>query len=51
MNKVMSSVRCRTIRELVDYVNTHKIQKSSIVTVLPDKDDFVLLYYGEERIQ
>ena len=49
MSKTMKASRCRTIRELVEYVNDLNIQQQDIVTILQDRGEIVLVYYGEDN--
>lgn len=34
-----------TIRELVDIINSNNIKKDNIVTILPQGENFFLIYY------
>lgn len=38
-----------TIRDIISQVNENKITKDSIVSLLKDRDQFILVYYGESK--
>ena len=43
--KTMDALLCRTLRELVDTVNTKSIQKEDIVQIVSNNGNYALLYY------
>lgn len=45
--KVMLTLTSKTIRELVTQVNEKQIQKEDIVSLLPTREQYVLVYYSK----
>lgn len=45
--KVMLTLTSKTIRELVTQVNEKQIQKEDIVSLLPIREQYVLVYYSK----
>lgn len=43
--KIMSAVEAQTIRELVDLTNDYKIPREDVVSILPSKEGYVMVYY------
>lgn len=43
--KVMLAIAAKNIRELVSQANKEGIQKEDIVSISPEGDQFVLIYY------
>lgn len=44
-NKMMDALVCRTIRGLVDNINSRGIRKEDIVHIVPSNGEYILLYY------
>lgn len=45
--KVMLTLTSKTIRELIKQVNEKQIQKEDIVSLLPIREQYVLVYYSK----
>ena len=43
--KVADCLVCRTLREVVDNINTKDIQKEDIVQIVANNGSYALLYY------
>lgn len=43
--KVMTATEASTIRELVDFANEYNIVKEDIVSILPSREGYVMIYY------
>lgn len=43
--KIMSAVEAQTIRELVDLANDYKIPREDVVSILPSREGYVMVYY------
>lgn len=44
-SKILNANEAPTVRELVDFVNTYNIPREDIVTMLPSKEGYILIYY------
>ena len=44
-NKEMIAVEFQTTRELTDYANEFNITHGDIVTILPSKEGYIMIYY------
>lgn len=44
-NKVMGATEAQTIRELVDLVNKYKIPREDVVSILPSREGYIMVYY------
>lgn len=43
--KIMNAVEAQTIRELVDLANDYKIPREDVVSILPSREGYVMVYY------
>ena len=43
--KMMVAVEAQTIRELIDLANDYKIPREDVVSILPSKEGYVIVYY------
>jgi hypothetical protein len=43
--KIMIAVEAQTIRELVDLANDYKIPREDVVSILPSKEGYIMVYY------
>lgn len=43
--KTMIATEAQTIRELVDLANDYKIPREDVVSILPSKEGYVMVYY------
>ena len=43
--KMMVAVEAQTIRELVDLTNDYKIPREDVVSILPSREGYVMVYY------
>lgn len=43
--KIMHYINGKTVRELVETANTLNIQREDVVTILPEKDYYYMVYY------
>lgn len=43
--KTMTATEAQTIRELVDLVNDFRISKEDIVSILPSREGYIMIYY------
>lgn len=43
--KMMIAAEAQTIRELVDLANDYKIPREDVVSILPSKEGYVMVYY------
>ena len=43
--KVMNATEAQTVRELVDFVNDYNLSKDDIVSIIPSREGYVLIYY------
>lgn len=43
--KIMIAVEAQTIRELVDLANDYKIPREDVVSILPSREGYVMVYY------
>lgn len=43
--KIMIAVEASTIRELVDMANEDKIPREDIISILPSKEGYIMVYY------
>lgn len=43
--KIMTAAEAQTIRELVDLVNDCKIPREDVVSILPSKEGYIMVYY------
>ena len=43
--KIMTAAEAQTIRELVDLVNDCKIPREDVVSILPSKEGYIIVYY------
>lgn len=43
--KVMNATEAQTVRELVDFVNDYNLPKKDIVSIIPSREGYVLIYY------
>lgn len=43
--KIMNAVESQTIRELVDLANDYKIPREDVVSILPSREGYVMVYY------
>lgn len=43
--KVMMASEAQTLRELVDLANEYKIPREDVVTIVPSKEGYVMVYY------
>lgn len=44
-SKIMNAVEAQTIRELVDLANDYKIPREDVVSILPSREGYVMVYY------
>lgn len=44
-SKIMIATEAQTIRGLVDFVNDYNIPRDEIVSILPSKEGYVIVYY------
>ena len=43
--KIMNAVEAQTIRELIDLANDYKIPREDVVSILPSREGYVMVYY------
>lgn len=43
--KIMIATEAQTIRELVDLANDYKIPREDVVSILPSREGYVMVYY------
>lgn len=43
--KIMVATEAQTVRELTDLANEYKIPREDIVSVLPSREGYVMVYY------
>lgn len=43
--KVMTATEAHTIRELVDLANEYNIAREDIITILPSREGYMMIYY------
>lgn len=43
--KIMNAVEAQTIRELADFANDYKIPREDVVSILPSREGYVMVYY------
>lgn len=43
--KIMNAFEAQTIRELVDLANNCNISRSDIISILPSKEGYIMVYY------
>ena len=43
--KTMNAFEAQTIRELVDLANDYTIPREDVVSILPSKEGYVIVYY------
>lgn len=43
--KIMTATEAQTIRELVDLVNDCKIPREDVISILPSKEGYIMVYY------
>lgn len=43
--KSMTATEATTVRELIDIANYYKLSKEDIVTILPSRDGYIMIYY------
>lgn len=43
--KIMNAVEAQTIRELVDLANDYKIPREDVVSIIPSREGYVMVYY------
>ena len=43
--KAMNATEAQTVRELVDFVNDYNLPKDDIVSIIPSREGYVLIYY------
>lgn len=41
----MTAIEASTVREIVDTINDYSIPKEDIVSILPSKEGYMLIYY------
>lgn len=44
-SKIMNAFEAQTIRELVDLANDYKIPREDVVSILPSREGYVMVYY------
>lgn len=44
-DKIMNAFEAQTIRELVDLANDYKIPREDVVSILPSREGYVMVYY------
>lgn len=44
-DKIMVATEAQTVRELTDLANEYKIPREDIVSVLPSREGYVMVYY------
>lgn len=44
-DKIMNTFEAQTIRELVDLANDYKIPREDVVSILPSREGYVMVYY------
>ena len=44
-DKIMNAFEAQTIRELIDLANDYKIPREDVVSILPSKEGYVIVYY------
>ena len=44
-SKIMNAFEAQTIRELIDLANDYKIPREDVVSILPSKEGYVIVYY------
>lgn len=44
-NKIMTAIDAQTIRELVDFANDYRIHKEDIISILPSREGYTMIYY------
>lgn len=43
--KIMTATEAQTIRELVDFANDNKIPREDVVSILPSREGYIMVYY------
>lgn len=43
--KIMTATEAQTIRELVDFTNDCKISREEVVSILPSREGYIMVYY------
>lgn len=43
--KIMIAIEAQTIRELIDTANEYNILRQDIVSILPSKEGYIMIYY------
>lgn len=43
--KLITATEAQTVRELVDIANDYNIPKEDIISILPSKEGYVMVYY------
>lgn len=43
--KVLTASEAQTVRELIDIVNTYNIPKEDIISILPSREGYIMIYY------
>ena len=43
--KTMTATEAKTIRELVDLANDFRMSKEDIVSILPSREGYIMIYY------
>lgn len=43
--KIMNATEAQTIRELVDFANDYKIPREDVVSILPSREGYIMVYY------
>lgn len=43
--KIMNAFEAQTIRELIDLANDYKIPREDVISILPSKEGYVIVYY------
>lgn len=44
-NKIMTAIETLTMRDLVDYANEHNVLREDIVSILPAKEGYIMVFY------